>query len=91
MRLGSEAGSLEIMNHPFFKDINWEKLMSKEIKPSFVPKVSGDAWLKNFDQDFTKEQPKDTVAKIDLDKLKEFQKEFQTLNFNIENEKKQSD
>lgn len=29
MRLGTQAGSLEIMNHPFFKSIVWEKLMSK--------------------------------------------------------------
>lgn len=37
IRLGSEAGSLEIMNHPFFKEINWEKLMSQEIKSPFIP------------------------------------------------------
>lgn len=60
--------------------------MLKEIKPPFVPKVSGDAWLKNFDQDFTKEDVRDSVAKVDLEKLKEFQEEFKSLNFNIDEE-----
>lgn len=46
--------------------------MSKQIPPPFVPKVSGDLWLKNFDADFTKEEAKDSEAKIDINKLKEF-------------------
>ena len=49
LRLGYQAGSLEIMNHPFFKGMNWEKLMTKELKSPFTPQVSGDSWLKNFD------------------------------------------
>jgi len=43
--------------------------------------------LKNFDTDFTKEEVRDSVAKVDLSKLKEFQTEFASLNFNIETEK----
>lgn len=66
--------------------MNWEKLMSKELKSPFTPNVTGDSWLKNFDQDFTKEDVRDSVAKVDLEKLKDFQKEFETLNFNIEEE-----
>ena len=72
LRLGYQAGSLEIMNHPFFKGVNWEKLMSKELKAPFIPKVTGDSWLKNFDQDFTKEDVRDSIAKVDLEKLKDF-------------------
>lgn len=62
--------------------------MSKELKPPFIPKVSGDSWLKNFDQDFTKEEVKDSITKVDLEKLKDFQKEFESLNFNVEEENK---
>lgn len=35
-RLGS-SGSDEIMVHPWFKDINWEGIMSDREKPPFVP------------------------------------------------------
>lgn len=72
------------MSHPFFKNIDWKKLIKKQLKPPFKPKIEGDDWIKNFDKDFTKEQPRDTFIKVDLDKLKNFQKDFAELNFNIE-------
>jgi len=37
-RLGA-AGIEEIIDHPFFEDINWLKLEQKQIKPPYVPKV----------------------------------------------------
>lgn len=71
-RLGSQADSLEVLSHPFFKDFDWSKLLSKEIKPPFKPKVDGDDWIANFDDEFTKEKAKDSVAKVNLDDLKQF-------------------
>lgn len=35
-RLGAERGIAEIKEHEFFKDINWDKLMRKEIAPPIV-------------------------------------------------------
>lgn len=29
----------DIMKHGFFKDINWDKVIAKEYKPFFVPKI----------------------------------------------------
>ena len=45
-RLGYN-GIDEIKNHPWFKDVNWEDLIKKKIKASFLPKL-GD----NFDKKY---------------------------------------
>ena len=34
-RIGYE----QIINHPFFKDINWKKIEKKEIEPHFSPEI----------------------------------------------------
>ena len=81
-RLGSQADSLEVLSHPWFSDLDWTKLLEKEIKAPFIPEVSGDSFLKNFDDEFTKEKAKDSIAKVDLNVLKKFQKEFADLDYN---------
>ena len=37
-RLGHQ-GSQQIKSHAFFKDINWDKLYKKEIRPPFQPTI----------------------------------------------------
>ncbi|KAG6604575.1 AGC/AKT protein kinase [Phytophthora cinnamomi] len=37
---GGPNGGRDIMAHPFFESIDWDKLMRKEIEPPFVPDVS---------------------------------------------------
>ena len=64
MRLGSQKGSEEIKNHPWFKNIVWDKLLKKEVEPPFKPPISGDAWVDNFDKQFTEEQPINSYAPI---------------------------
>jgi len=54
-RLGHATDFEEIKNHPWFADLNWEKLAKKEIDTPFKPQVSGDKWLQNFDEEFTQE------------------------------------
>lgn len=85
-RLGSQADSLEVLSHPWFKDLDWMKLLERKVKAPFIPEVNGDAWLKNFDEEFTKEKARDSIAKVDLDVLKDFQAEFDQLNFNKDDE-----
>lgn len=85
-RLGAQADSLEVLSHPWFKDLDWSKLLERKLKAPFVPEVSGDAWLKNFDEEFTREKARDSVVKVDLSVLKEFQAEFEELNFNKDND-----
>lgn len=47
-RLGSEAGSLEAMNHPWFKDFNWSGLMDQSMKPPYDPMKKCKIWKDNF-------------------------------------------
>lgn len=58
-RLGcGPTDALEIMKHPFFADINWDDIYHKRIKPAFVPNLKDATDTSNFDDEFTKEQPK---------------------------------
>lgn len=52
----------QIKSHPFFKDIDWNKLLSKSYMPPFKPQVAGLLDTSNFDQDFTNERPQDSVV-----------------------------
>ena len=83
-RLGSMADSLEVLSHPWFKGLDWSKLLERKLKAPFVPEVSGDTWLKNFDDEFTKEKARDSVVKVDINVLKGFQKDFEGLDYNID-------
>lgn len=57
-RLGSsQADAAEIKAHPFFRDINWEKLLRKELTPPFKPSVQSEMDVSNFDPAFTGQTP----------------------------------
>ena len=55
-RLGYD-GAKEIMNHEFFKSIDWEALRTKAVKPPFLPKIESQEDVSNFDPEFTKASP----------------------------------
>lgn len=44
----------EFRSHPFFREIDWDKLMDRKLKPEFVPDVAQND-LKYFDKQFTQE------------------------------------
>ena len=52
-RLGYKSSD-EIKNHPFFKGIDFDKVLRKEYKPPFIPKLKDDTDLRYFDENFTK-------------------------------------
>jgi serum/glucocorticoid-regulated kinase 2 len=52
----------DIKSHPFFKDIDWNKLLNKCYLPPFKPNVENLLDTSNFDQDFTNEKPQDSVV-----------------------------
>lgn len=85
-RFGTVADSLEVMSHPWFADIDFDNLTAKNLKTPYQPDLQN--WEKNFDKDFITEELRESDSqkapggKVDLDVLKDFQKEFATLNFN---------
>ena len=46
-RLGAN-GIIELKNHKWMKDVDWESLINKKINPPFIPKKSSD----NFDRNY---------------------------------------
>lgn len=63
-RLGcGTKGSIEIKNHIFFRDVDFEKLMKKEIPPPYKPKVEGPLDTSYFDEEFTKQVIKESPTK----------------------------
>lgn len=60
-RLGYH-GVHEIKNHPFFKDIDWDKLNSKGYIPPYKPEVKNSMDVSNISTDFTDERPMDSVV-----------------------------
>lgn len=75
-----EAQSIKA--HPFFKSIDWKKLLDKAYAPPFKPTVNGFLDTSNFDQDFTNEQPQDSV--VDDFLSESVQKQFGGWSYNGE-------
>ncbi|CAI2373711.1 unnamed protein product [Moneuplotes crassus] len=54
MRLGSKAGDMEVIRqHPFFESIDWDKCLSQELEPPFVPELAHDYDTSYFDRKLT--------------------------------------
>jgi len=56
----------EIKNHPFFKSINWKKLVKKEITPPFKPQVKDVTDTSNFDPEFTEQSVRLSIKESPL-------------------------
>lgn len=53
---------VSIKDHPYFSDINWEKVLNKEYKPNYVPLITDPLKHENFDVQFTQEEPMDSYC-----------------------------
>ena len=42
-----------IKSHPWFAMIDWNRLINKQIKAPFIPKLEDDLDTQNFDREFT--------------------------------------
>lgn len=56
-RLGVAGGGAGIRAHAFFRDVDWEALAQRRLRPPFRPKVKARRDAANFDAEFTKEEP----------------------------------
>ncbi|XP_064457993.1 serine/threonine-protein kinase N2-like isoform X1 [Ornithodoros turicata] len=63
-RLGtSEKDAEDVKKQAFFRNIQWEDLLLKKVKPPFVPTVKSPEDVSNFDEEFTSERPILTAPK----------------------------
>ncbi len=81
-RLGSIADSLEVMSHSWFKNFDWKALMDKSLTPPYNP-MKGRQWEDNFDQNYLKKKPTDSICQIDPETIQKFQKEFEDFDLNL--------
>ena len=52
-RLGSQRGAAEIKEHPFFSEVNWEKMYNKQIGTPYKPLLDGHLDTKHFVPEIT--------------------------------------
>lgn len=44
----------EIRDHPFFLPIDWDKLLQREVRAPFIPRIENDMDVRNISDDFVK-------------------------------------
>ena len=50
-----DSGFNEILEHPFFKNIDWDEVEQKQIQPPYIPVLESERDLANFPKEFTDE------------------------------------
>ena len=64
-RLGGGISDAEdVKTHRFFRTVNWDDLLQKNIPAPFVPKIRGDTDVSNFSEEFTNMNPVDSPGII---------------------------
>lgn len=82
-RLGcvqSQGSEDAIRAHPFFREIDWDALEARKVKPPFKPRIKNRRDVNNFDQDFTREDPVLTPTEPSVIRTID-QKEFSGFSF----------
>ncbi|KAG1691259.1 hypothetical protein DVH05_027121 [Phytophthora capsici] len=64
-RLGYRGGIADIKSHEFFKGIDWDQVLKRQLTPPLVPGPPGDNLVANFDPHFT-DQPHSIYAPEEL-------------------------
>jgi serum/glucocorticoid-regulated kinase 2 len=58
---GGKEDAAEIKRHSFFADIDWDKLLDKQVQPPYKPKVTSETDVSNFDPAFTEGIPVESL------------------------------
>ncbi|XP_056630842.1 ribosomal protein S6 kinase alpha-5-like isoform X1 [Diorhabda sublineata] len=61
---GGEEDAKELKRHPFFKNLDWDKLAKKEIPAPFKPVIRNELDVSNFSEEFTQLPPTDSPAVV---------------------------
>jgi len=64
-RLGSNSSN-DVKKHPFFKDIDWDKLEKREMEPPYKPKVKNESDTSLIDTAFLVEKAQDSYVENHL-------------------------
>ena len=81
-RIGFE----QIINHPFFKDINWNKIEKKEIEPPFLPEIDQRNIFKYFNtENELNEVFNEHENKVKIFNRSENQESYKNNIFDLEN------
>ncbi|RKP32768.1 kinase-like protein [Metschnikowia bicuspidata] len=73
-RLGAKNDGDEVMQHPYFEDVDFEDVRNLRIQPPYVPELTSEHDFSNFDQEFTSETPRLTPVETVL--TSEMQEQF---------------
>ncbi|KAF9121425.1 Serine/threonine kinase [Mortierella sp. 14UC] len=72
LRLGSgPTDAEEIKAHAYFRNVNFDDVYHKRIRPPFLPKVTSKTDVSNFDTEFTSEVPGETPTDYRLDNVEQ--------------------
>lgn len=81
-RLGSgPSGAQEIMDHPFFASIDFDKLFKREVEAPFKPNVTNDSDTTNVANIFTKEIARDSPVTQQLGATHRAQAHFEGFTY----------
>jgi len=85
-RLGSgPTDAEEIKAHPFFKGMDWEAIMRREVVPEFKPPNRlGSMDTSNFDVEFTAEKPVDSVVTTNMSSTARDKAQFPGFTYNAD-------
>jgi len=78
---GSPADGEDIKKHAFFKELDWSKVVRKEVEPTFKPKVKDELDTSNFDKEFTDEPAIDSMVERPLSKTLQQQNFFESFTY----------
>lgn len=60
-RLGQNSDVEEILNHPWFAELDIKELLAKKVEAPFIPKIEGRADLRNFEEEMTGQELTESI------------------------------